>query len=586
MPFQPRQLGRFRTASQSDYARALYIGTGSQPLDVVRRPKIGIVSSTDESTPGHVHLDPLARLVKGAIYQAGGEGYITCIPAGCDGIAQGAGMHWSLLSRDLGAGAVEAKVQMHQFDAMVCICSCDKITPAMLMAIARIDIPSLVLTGGLMGTYATDRIPGRQALGTSDIKEAHGMFLAGKLKQADYEEIIEHTCATPGGCNMMGTATTMALVAEVLGLALPGNATLLAMAPGQKDQLNLELVRLAEAAGQWIASRCADYWLRQDQTALPTALLTRQAFENAIRAVLAVGGSTNAALHLPAIASQVGIDLSVEDFDRLSRTTPLLGRFRPAADFFPADLGRAGGIWAVMKELDQGGLVHRDALTITGKTVGHLVDEAVNSHPEIIAPIRQPLHSEGGIRVLRGNLGCALVKASAVAPRMWQHRGPARVFCCEEDARDALTEGRIRSGDVVVVNFEGPAGGPGMRELSLLAATAYGMGLAESVSFVTDGRYSGATRGPCIGHVDPEAARGGAIGLLQDGDLIDIDLAARRLEVLVEGKPAAGDFFEERRRSGRFQPPSRECGPLLRFYRQTVGPTARGAVFGAGLEGR
>lgn len=577
----PRPTGSFRTARQSDYARALYIGTGSQPLDVLQRPKIGIVSSADDSTAGHVHLHQLACIVKEAVYEAGGEGYVTNIPAGCDGIAQGEGMHWSLLSRDLGAGAVEAKVQMHQFDALVCISSCDKITPAMLMAVARVDVPAVFVTGGLMGTYTTDRIPGRQALGTSDIKEAHGMHLAGKLADAEYEEIVEHTCATPGGCNMMGTATTMSLVCEVLGLSLPGNGTVLATAPGDKGQLHPELARLGREAGQLITRRCADYWLRGDQTALPSVLLSRAAFEHAVRAVLAVGGSTNAALHLPAIAAQLGVELSVEDFDQLSRTTPLLGRFRPASVYFPTDLGLAGGIWAVMKELARGGLVDEGLPTISGQTVGQVLAAAQNLDERIIAPFAQPLSSEGGMRVLRGNLGQALVKVSAVEASMWRHRGPARVFPCEEQARDALEAGRIEPGDVVVVNWEGPAGGPGMRELSLLAATAHGLGLGNSVSFLTDGRYSGATRGPCIGHVDPEAARGGPIGLVAEGDEIDIDLHERRLNLLVGGVPADEGFFAARRESGKFKGPVRDYGPLLRFYSQSVGPTSTGAVMGA-----
>ena len=579
-----RRSENYRTAGQSDYARALYIGSGSMPADVQTRAKIGIVSSSDESNPGHVHLGRLAQIVKEAVYEAGAEGYITSIPAGCDGVAQGEGMHWSLLSRDLGAGAVEAKVQMHQFDAMVCICSCDKIIPAMLMACARIDIPTIFVTGGLMGTYRTDRIPGRQALGTSDIKEAHGMRLAGKLSDADYEEIVEYTCATAGVCNMMGTAVTMALVAEVLGLSLPSNGTVPAMQPGSRDELSDELIDIGRRAGACIAKRCADYWLREDATALPSSIMTHGAFENAIRAVLAVGGSTNAALHIPAVAQQLEIDIRVDDFDRLSRETPLLGKFRPASAYFPSDLGMAGGIWAVMKELRATGLVHEKQLAISGKKVADLLDEVENANPEIIASVEKPLHPEGGIRVLRGNLGCALIKASGVVEKMWRHRGEAKVFTCEEEARDALAAGEIESGDVVVVHWEGPAGGPGMRELSLLAATAQGMGLAESVSFITDGRYSGATRGPCIGHVDPEAARGGPIGLIRNGDIIDIDLYERRLNLLVDGTSADEIFFEERRRSGEFPGPVRNYGPLLRFYSRTVGPTAKGALLGAGIE--
>jgi len=575
-----RAIGRYRTAGQSDYARALYAGAGSGEGIGPARPKIGIVSSADESNPGHAHLDGLARIVKGAMAEAGAEGYICNIPGGCDGIAQGEGMHWSLLSRDLGAGAVEAKVQMHQFDGVVCICSCDKIVPAMLMACARVDVPTVFVTGGLMAPFVTSAIPGRQALGTSDIKEAHGMRLAGKLGDAEYEEVVTCTCSAPGVCNMMGTAVTMALVTEVLGLSLPGNATVPAMRPGSPTELSQELTGIGREAGKCVVRRCADYWLHGDETALPSALLTREAFENAIRAVLAVGGSTNAALHIPAIAQQRGIDITLEDFDRLSRNTPLLGKFRPASQYFPSDLGTAGGIWAVMKELGRAELVHEDLPTVTGVRVTQVLDEARNRCSEVIAACDRPLAPEGGIRVLRGNLGCALVKASGVAQGMWRHRGPARVFLCEEEARDALAAGTICAGDVVVVAWEGPAGGPGMRELSLLAATAQGMGLAESVSFITDGRYSGATRGPCIGHVDPEAARGGPIGLIEDGDVIDIDLHARALNLLVEGRPAEPVFFEERRRSGRFAGPVRDYGPLLRLYRENVGPTAKGAVLG------
>jgi dihydroxy-acid dehydratase len=577
------QLGKYRTAGQSDYARALYVGTGTQPDRIHGRPKIGIVCSVDESTPGHVHLGHLAEVVKGGISQAGGEGYVTHIPAGCDGIAQGPGMHWSLVSRDLGAGAVEAKVQMHQFDAMVCICSCDKIIPAMLMACARVDIPTVFLTGGLMETYACSHVAGKTVLGTSDIKEAHGMHASGALTDEAYEEILTHTCASAGTCNMMGTAVTMSLVTEVLGLSLPGNATMPAMAL-QGDEIHPDLLGLAATAGETIVRRCRECWLEGETSLLPSGLMSKQAFENAIRVVLAVGGSTNAALHIPAVAGQLGLDIDLGDFDRLSRTTPLLGRFRPASRYFPSDLERAGGIWAVMAELRRGGVaVSEDVLTISGETTGAVMDRSVNADTEVIRPVDRALQAEGGIRVLTGNLGRALVKASGVSEQMWRHRGPARVYNCEEDARDALGSGCIQAGDVVVVNHEGPAGGPGMRELSLLAATAVGMGLGESVSFVTDGRYSGATRGPCIGHVDPEAAMGGPIGLLADGDMIGIDLHQRRMDLLVNGEVAGDELFEARRTSGRFVRSCRDLGPLLRLYSRTVGPTARGAVMGEGL---
>ena len=583
MASSERQFGQYRTAGQSDYARALYVGTGTPPDRTHGRPKIGIVCSVDESTPGHVHLGHLAEVVKAGIRGAGGEGFVTHIPAGCDGIAQGPGMHWSLVSRDLGAGAVEAKVQMHQFDAMVCICSCDKVIPAMLMACARIDIPTVFVSGGLMETYACSHVEGRTALGASDIKEAHGMHASGALKDEAYEEILTHTCASAGTCNMMGTAVTMALVTEVLGLSLPGNGTMPAVSP-QDDSVHPDLLGLAATAGETIVRRCRDYWLGGDSSALPSAVMTGWAFENAIRAVLAVGGSTNATLHIPAIAGQLGVDIDLDDFDRLSRSTPLLGKFRPASQHFPSDLGRAGGIWAVMAELRLGGVaVTEDALTTSGETSGQVMDRSPNRDADVIHPVNRAIQPEGGLRVLTGNLGTALVKASGVSERMWRHRGPARVYGCEEDAREALAEGVIRPGDVVVVSHEGPAGGPGMRELSLLAATAVGMGLGESVSFVTDGRYSGATRGPCIGHVDPEAAKGGPIGLVTDGDTIDIDLYERRMDLIADGRAAGKALFDERRRSGRFDRPARDLGPLLRLYAQTVGQTARGAVMGEGI---
>ena len=577
-------MGRFRTDAQSDYARALYVGTGTPPGRTSGRPKIGVVCSVDESTPGHVHLGHLAKVVKAGIREAGGEGFVTHIPAGCDGIAQGPGMHWSLVSRDLGAGAIEAKVQMHQFDAMVCICSCDKIIPAMLMACARIDIPTAFVTGGLMETHACGHVSGKTVLGTSDIKEAHGMHASGALTDEEYEEILTHTCASAGTCNMMGTAVTMALVTEVLGLSLPGNATMQAMAPDDGSAIHPDLLGLSATIGGAIVRRCNDYWLDGDASKLPSGLMTRPAFENAIRAVLAVGGSTNAALHIPAIAGQLGLDIGLDDFDRLSPTTPLLGRFRPASQYFPSDLGRAGGIWAVMAELRRGGIgIPDDLLTISGAASGAIMDRSANQDADVIRPVARALDKEGGLRVLTGNLGKALVKASGVSETMWRHRGPARVYNCEEDAREALAAGTIRPGDVVVVNYEGPSGGPGMRELSLLAATAIGMGLGESVSFVTDGRYSGATRGPCIGHVDPEAAKGGTIGLVADGDTIDIDLHERRMDLIVEGEVADETLFAARARSGRSQRPARDLGPLLRLYARTVGPTSRGAVMGEGI---
>ncbi len=622
----------YPSASESDYARALYAGAARglglrgpsldeagacadrcapPPADRERgaQPRIGVMAAADESNPGHVHLGILAQVVRHAVEAAGGLGYVAHIPAGCDGIAQGTGMHWSLLSRDIGAAAVECKVAMHQFDGMVCVTACDKITPAMLMACARLNIPAVFVTGGLMQPFCTGAIAGRPRLCAADIKEAHGMRAAGRLAAAEYERIVQQTCASAGICNMMGTATTMAIVTEVLGLSLPGNATVMATRP-DGGELCPALVAMARAAGALIVRRTADYWLRGDRTALPRAMLGRASLENAVRAVLAVGGSTNAALHLPAVAHEAGVDLSIDDFDRLSRSTPLLARFRPASAWLPADLGAVGGIRAVLRELAAGGLLHADAPTIGGCTLGELLAGAGGGSPgcvgpasdgaaleagdrcpaacaeaagEMVARFERPLHPEGGIRVLRGNLGRALVKASAVVPAMWRHAGPARVFSCEEDARDALAAGQIRAGDVVVVNWEGPAGGPGMRELSLLAATAQGMGLNDSIAFVTDGRYSGATRGPCIGHVDPEAARGGPVGLVADGDVIAIDLHARTLQLLVDGRPADAAFFQQRRASGRFAAPQRRLGPLLELYARTVGPTATGAVLGAGL---
>lgn len=534
------------------YPRALYRAMGYREDDF-KKPLIGIVNSWSEVNPGHFHLRQLAEWVRQGVREAGGMPAEFNTVAPCDGIAQGKGMHAILPLRDVIAASVELMVRANRFDGLVMLCSCDKIVPGMLMAAARLNLPTIFVTGGSM---ASGRVGDREVM-TSDVKEGMGRVQAGLISAEEFHAIESCACPGPGACNFMGTASTMNCATEALGLTLPRCATLPALHPERQAlclQSGRQIVRLVE---QNITAR---------------RFLTRQSLENAIRVVLALGGSTNAALHLPAIAREAGIELGLDVFDALSRQTPLVGKFRPASPFTVVDLDGAGGIPAVLHLLAP--LLHLDLPTVTGETIAGRAAAACVLRPEVLHPLAAPLAPEGGLAVLRGSLAPdgAVVKQSAVAPGMLRHTGPARVFECEEELEDSLAARAIQPGDVLVIRNEGPRGGPGMRELSIPAAILTGMGLNESVAMVTDGRFSGATRGPCIGHVAPEAAVGGPLALVEDGDRIEIDIPNRRLELLVPQ-----DELARRRKKWQPRPPA-VTGGFLDIYRQIVSQADQGAV--------
>jgi dihydroxy-acid dehydratase len=495
------------------YPRALYRAMGYTDADF-SKPLIGVVNSWSEVNPGHFHLRQLADWVKEGIREAGGTPAEFNTVAPCDGIAQGRGMHYILPLRDVIAASIELMVGANRFDGLVMLCNCDKIVPGMLMAAARLDLPTLFVTGGPM---ASGRIGDRQVM-TSDVKEGMGKLAAGKISDQEFYEIENHACPGPGACNFMGTASTMNCVTETLGLTLPRCATLPALHPDRRALCIESGCRIVQLVAQNLSAR---------------QFITRESLENAIRVVLALGGSTNATLHLPAIASEAGIALGLDDFDQLSRQTPLISKFRPASPYTVIDLDKAGGIPAVLNILSP--LLHLDLPTVTGETIRTRVAAAKNLRPEVLHALNAPLSPEGGLAVLHGNLAPdgAVVKQSGVVAGMLRHAGPARVFECEEELENTLRSNTIKPGDVLVIRNEGPRGGPGMRELSIPAAMLTGKGLNDSVAMITDGRFSGATRGPCIGHVAPEAFVGGLIALVRDGDQIEIDIPGRRLELLV-----------------------------------------------------
>jgi dihydroxy-acid dehydratase len=547
--------GRGFEGLRGAYARALYRAMGYGDRDF-RQPLIGIANSWGETNPGHYHLRELAGWVKEGVRAAGGTPVEFNTVAPCDGICQGAGMHYVLPLRDLIAASVELMARAHRFDGLVLLCTCDKIVPGMLMAVARLNLPAIVVPGGPM---ASGRAGGRPVI-TSDVKEGMGRLKAGRISEEELREIEENACPGPGACNFMGTANTMACVAEALGLSLAGAATLPAGDPSRGD--------LCIASG-----RRAVALVREGLPA--RSMLTPGSFENAIRLVLAIGGSTNATLHIPAIAHDAGIDVSPDDFDRLSRKTPLLASLRPAGPRTVTDLHAAGGVPALLKALAP--LLQLDLPTVSGETIRECAEHAGFGTIDegVIRPLEDPFCSEGGIAVLRGSLapGGAVIKSSGVPRSMWRHSGPARVFESEEDVADTLLAGAVRPGDVLVIRNEGPRGGPGMRELSIPAAILVGMGLGESVAMVTDGRFSGATRGPCIGHVTPEAAVGGPIAAVREGDSIHIDIEERRLDLLAPADEIA-------RRLEEWQPRQpRATGGFMDLYRRNVAGAGRGAVW-------
>ena len=534
------------------YPRALYRAMGFRESDF-EKPLIGIVNSWSEVVPGHFHLRDLAGWVKDGVRQAGGTPAEFNTVAPCDGIAQGEGMHYILPLRDVIAASVELMVRANRFDGLVMLCSCDKIVPGMLMAAAQLDLPTLFVTGGPM---APGRLGGRKII-LSDVKEAMGRRKEGLMTREEFHQIECRACEGPGACSFMGTANTMSCVVEVLGLSLPGCATMPALAAGRREICRASGRRIVELVSEGIRAR---------------RMFAREAFENAIRFVQAVGGSTNATLHLPAIARKAGVELPLEAFDRLGRDTPLIAKFQPASAYDVVDLHEAGGVAAVLRTLAP--ILHSETATVDGRTLGQTAAEARVARPDVIHPLEDPIESEGGIVVLRGSLapGGAVAKQSAIAPSMRRHVGPARVFESEEEVRESLAARSIRPGDVLVIRNEGPRGGPGMRELSIPAAMLIGMGLGESVAMVTDGRFSGATRGPCVGHVCPESQAGGPIAAVREGDLIEVDLPGRRLDLSVPEE-------EIKARLAAWEPPvPRVSGGFLDFYRRNVGGADSGAV--------
>ena len=537
---------------ENTYARALYRPMGLTDDDMCR-PLIAVVNSWSELAAGHVHLRRLSGAVKTGIKSAGGTALEFNTVAACDGIAQGRGMHFILPSREVVAASAELMLGAHRFQGAVFIASCDKIIPGMLLAAARCDLPCLFVTGGYMPRATVDGQP-RSAC---DVKEAIGAFRAGRIGGEELALIEAQTCREPGACNMMGTANTMAVFVEALGLSLPGNATSPAVSPG--------LAQLAQRAGA-LAVRA----VVRGHTA--SDAVNEASLENAIRVCLAVGGSSNLVLHALALSHELGLGLRLADFDRLSRGTPLLARFKPASPLFLEDFQRAGGVHALMRELRT--LLADPGPSAYGQSLEERLAEARNGDPAVVHPLGEPLAPEGGLAVLYGSLAPdgAVVKQSAVAEAMRAHTGPAVVIESEEACREVLLTGSVAPGSVLVIRNEGPRGGPGMRELSIPAAVLIGMGLGDSVAMVTDGRYSGATRGPCIGHVAPEAAAGGPIALVQDGDPVEIDIPKRRLNLLVDEGELA-----RRRESWRPRPP-RVTGGFLDLYRHCVSSASEGAV--------
>ena len=529
------------------------LGMTEEELD---RPLIGVVNSYNEIVPGHMNLDKIAEAVKKGIYLAGGTPVEIPAIAVCDGIAMNhTGMKYSLVTRELICDSTECLANAHQFDGLVMIPNCDKNVPGLLMAAARINIPTIFVSGGPM--LAGRRLDGKQTC-LSSLFEAVGQFNAGKITAEKLKEFEEKACPTCGSCSGMYTANSMNCLTEVLGMGLKGNGTIPAVYS--------ERIRLAKHAGMQIMEL-----VKKDIK--PRDIMTKDAFLNALTVDMALGCSTNSMLHLPAIAYEAGVELNLEIANEISKHTPNLCHLAPAGDTFMEDLNEAGGVYAVMNELDQLGILHTDVLTCTTKTLKENIAGCVNLNPEIIRPVDNPYMKTGGIAVLKGNLApdSCVVKQSAVAPEMLQHKGPARVFDCEEDAIAAIRAGKIVAGDVVVIRYEGPKGGPGMREMLSPTSEIAGMGLDKDVALITDGRFSGATRGASIGHVSPEAAVGGPIGLVEEGDMIEIDIVNHRIELLV-----SDDVLEERRKA--FKPKLPVVKGYLKKYASMVTSANTGAV--------
>ncbi len=522
----------------------------------MERPLVGIVSSYNEIVPGHMNLDKITQAVKQGVALAGGVPVMFPAIAVCDGIAMGhVGMKYSLVTRDLIADSTEAMALAHQFDALVMIPNCDKNVPGLLMAAARVNVPTIFVSGGPM---MAGHVGGcKRSL--SSMFEAVGSYTAGTMTEDEVREYEEKVCPTCGSCSGMYTANSMNCLTEVLGMGLRGNGTIPAV---YSDR-----IRLAKHAGMQVMELLK-------KNIRPRDIITEDAILNALTVDMALGCSTNSMLHLPAIAHEIGFDFDISFANPISERTPNLCHLAPAGPTYMEDLNEAGGVYAVMKELADVGLLHTDCMTVTGKTVGENIADAENKNPEVIRPIDHPYSKTGGLAVLKGNLAPdgSVVKRSAVAEEMLVHEGPARVFDCEEDAIDAIKGGKIVAGDVVVIRYEGPKGGPGMREMLNPTSAIAGMGLGSTVALITDGRFSGASRGASIGHVSPEAAVGGPIALVEEGDIIEIDIPNLSLNVRVSDEELAA-------RRAKWQPrePKVTSGYLKR-YAAMVTSGNRGAI--------
>ena len=522
----------------------------------MNRPLVGIVSSYNEIVPGHMNLDKIVQAVKMGVAMAGGTPIMFPAIAVCDGIAMGhTGMKYSLVTRDLIADSTEAMAMAHQFDALVMVPNCDKNVPGLLMAAARVNVPTVFVSGGPM---LAGHVKG-QKRSLSSMFEAVGSYAAGTMTEEDVKEFENKVCPTCGSCSGMYTANSMNCLTEVLGMGLQGNGTIPAVYS--------ERIKLAKKAGMKVMEML-------EKNIRPRDIMTEKAFMNALTVDMALGCSTNSMLHLPAIAHEAGVELNVDIANEVSARTPNLCHLAPAGPTYMEDLNEAGGVYAVMNELSKKNLLNLDCMTVTGKTVGENIKNCINKNPEVIRTIDNPYSQTGGIAILKGNLApdSGVVKQSAVAPEMLVHEGPARVFDCEEDAIEAIKGGKIVEGDVVVIRYEGPKGGPGMREMLNPTSAIVGMGLGSSVALITDGRFSGASRGASIGHVSPEAAVGGPIALVEEGDIIKINIPEHSLNVDISDEEMAA-------RRAKWQPrqPKVTTGYLAR-YAHLVTSGNRGAI--------
>ena len=534
--------------------RALFhaLGLTNEEID---RPLVGIVSSQNDIVPGHMNLDKIVEAVKTGVSMAGGTPIVFPAIAVCDGIAMGhQGMKYSLVSRELIADSTEAMTLAHAFDALVMVPNCDKNVPGLLMAAARLNIPTIFVSGGPMLAGKVDG----QKVSFSSASEAMGAYAAGKITQEKLVEFENKTCPTCGSCSGMYTANSMNCLTEVLGMGLKGNGTIPAVYS--------ERIQLAKHAGMQVMELYR-------KNIRPRDIMTKEAFENALTIDMALGCSTNSMLHLPAIAHECGITINLDIANQISDHTPNLCHLAPAGHTYVEDLNEAGGVYAVMNEINKLGILHTDLLTCTGKTVEENIKDCKNLNPDVIRPVENPYSKTGGIAVLRGNLApdSCVVKRSAVAEDMLKHEGPARVFDCEEDAMEAIETGKIHAGDVVVIRYEGPKGGPGMREMLNPTSAIMGCGLGESVALITDGRFSGATRGAAIGHISPEAAVGGPIALVQEGDIIQIDIMKNTINLAVSEE-------ELQKRKATWKPKTRKVSGYLSRYAALVTSGSTGAV--------